>query len=956
MILRSKKKGYPVDKLTKLYTRDFLFDFVDNKIQLHQKFGLILLDIDFFKTINDTYGHLKGDEVIYNVAKFLKNHIGDRGVVIRYGGDEFVIIIDTETEQETNSIMNKIEKNIINQKFSKNPPLSIHLSMGGAVYPDNGIDLLSLIKNADKKLYQRKRKRFIRGRRILGREKLLADLRDYLENTISGQGDILVIYGEEGAGKTTVINELMKYASLMGFDIRYHSFKDEEEYSIIAPLTDVLVYKNDIPTITLFKNLTLQLLKSRPLFFVYDGLKDEFYLPHYQELKTFAKNKHILIAFIVQKSKLSLVDGVKIEKFTEEELKNIISGKFLGHPVQDSLVQEIYRLSGGNPGNTLRIVQNAIDNGTLFLEDGVVRSKGTISTPESLLKKKINIIAARGNSALNAFECAALLYPVSDPKKISEICGIKIGILKEIMNEGFENGEISSGNKFLFTDGFLRTKLQIDALKHRKDILSIAKRCEDNKYYGIAGRLYKSLKNYQEAFRNYINAAKSYMDKGNIDKAFASIRECRKISDKVKVDRRYYEYYGDIYYKKGQYSRAIEYYQSAVDKFGADELKRKIAHCYVRKGDTEKAYELFIADKDKFLIDISELFILVGLPKKALKFAQEAVEHYNEPDMVMRAYAALGASYYSLKNYSKAYFYFSKGVSIAKQINDDYFEGIFDNRMGILKMDTGEEDAALKYLLEAENIFRRIGDESSIASILLNIGIIYNEKHIFDDAEKCFISSINAALSSENTIVLAKALDNIAELYLKIGKITEGIEYAEKGLKITRKMRLKQTYIRTGITLSRFYLLENRMKDAEEILRRLLTTAKRYNLKEMQDEIYLNLIRCTMKDSPLSTKRIIDKLLRDGYNNKGDLFRVAALYWNGIKDKEKAESFIQKAIREHKYGGKLIELAEDYFVYGMITNRDKADEYRHLSKEILRRYNIERGFEEAFYRHNNPGH
>ena len=94
MILRgkNKKKGYPVDKLTKLYTRDFLFDFVNNKIQLHQRFGLILLDIDFFKTINDTYGHPKGDEVIYRVAKFLEECVGDRGVVVRYGGDEFVII------------------------------------------------------------------------------------------------------------------------------------------------------------------------------------------------------------------------------------------------------------------------------------------------------------------------------------------------------------------------------------------------------------------------------------------------------------------------------------------------------------------------------------------------------------------------------------------------------------------------------------------------------------------------------------------------------------------------------------------------------------------------------------------------------------------------------------------------------------------------------------------------
>ena len=956
MILRGKKKGYPVDKITKLYTRDFLFDFANTKIQKRQKFGLILTDIDFFKTINDTYGHLKGDRIIHRVAKFLKDYIGDEGAVIRYGGDEFVIITNSKNPEEVKDVINGINGGIKKQGFSKNPPLSIHLSLGGAFYPRDGGTLMLLIKQADKKLYQEKRKRFIKGRRVFGREKMLTSLRHYLDNTLSGKGDILILYGEEGIGKTTIINEGMKYASLTGFNIKYYAFKDDEKYSILAPLTDNFVYKKGIPEINLFENTISQLLKSHPLLIVFDNVKNEFFLPYYQHLKEFVKNRHLLVVFLVGKDKISIKGGIKIDRFTEAELKNIISAKFLGQNVQDKLVRDIYRLSGGNPRASLRIIQNGIEKGNLFVRDGVVENNAPISNPEEILNQKVRDIVSKGNDILNCFECASILYPISDPDKITAICGIEEGIIKEVMKEAFENGEISSQDNFLFTDGALRTKLSIEALSHRNDVQDIVEKCEKSGYYEVAARIYRSLRAYKFSFENYLLAAKKYMDKGIIDKAFNCMKECKGMLGEVTPDKRYYEYYGDIYYKRGTYSKAIEYYNEAVDKFGVSELKRKIAHCYVIKGDTERAYELLISDRTQFLIEISELFILVGLPKKALKFAQEAVEYYNDPNMVMRAYAALGGSYYSQKNYSKAYFYFSKGMSIARQIKDDYYEGIFDNRIGILKMDTGESDVALKYLLEAEKIFRDIGDEGVIGSILLNIGIIYDDKDVFDEAEKCFISARDYALHSENMIILGKVLDSLGDLYAKIGKITEGIKVAEEALKIARKMRLKLTKISISITLSRLYMLANRLEDAEETLKKSLRTAKKYNLKDLEQEIYINLIRCIMWKSPLSTKRIIDKLLRDGYNNRGDLFRTIAVYWNEMQDKEKANDFIKKAIKHHKYEGALLDVAEDYFVYATITDDEKADEYQHLSKDILRRYNVEKGFEETFYRYYHTGH
>jgi diguanylate cyclase (GGDEF)-like protein len=99
MIVDSEKKEY-IDDLTNCYNRRYLKKMQCEIEEFQEKnvpFSLAMVDIDYFKDINDTHGHLKGDEVINKYAQFMKDALRTSDIVIRYGGDEFVCIMPNTT-------------------------------------------------------------------------------------------------------------------------------------------------------------------------------------------------------------------------------------------------------------------------------------------------------------------------------------------------------------------------------------------------------------------------------------------------------------------------------------------------------------------------------------------------------------------------------------------------------------------------------------------------------------------------------------------------------------------------------------------------------------------------------------------------------------------------------------------------------------------------------------------
>lgn len=160
-IITLKKSNF-TDGMTNLYNRKYLDYYMEKnkKNIINKNLSVILTDIDYFKKYNDNYGHIKGDEVIKEVASSIIENIKNYGIAIRYGGEEIVIILPKANIDEAKIIANKIqssinEKNIDHKHSNVSDKLTISMGIYNKVYLYND-DIYSIIDSADKALYKAK--------------------------------------------------------------------------------------------------------------------------------------------------------------------------------------------------------------------------------------------------------------------------------------------------------------------------------------------------------------------------------------------------------------------------------------------------------------------------------------------------------------------------------------------------------------------------------------------------------------------------------------------------------------------------------------------------------------------------------------------------------------------------------------------------------------------------------
>ena len=151
-----------IDGLTDLYNHRYFQDTLRKQIDLSKRYGqpfsLIIVDIDFFKKFNDTYGHQAGDAVLRQVAQTLKKNSRTTDYVCRYGGEEMSIILPNTTSEEALNNASRILHAVAERPFQLNATETGHvtISVGVATFPDNAETAQDLIEYADKGLYYAK--------------------------------------------------------------------------------------------------------------------------------------------------------------------------------------------------------------------------------------------------------------------------------------------------------------------------------------------------------------------------------------------------------------------------------------------------------------------------------------------------------------------------------------------------------------------------------------------------------------------------------------------------------------------------------------------------------------------------------------------------------------------------------------------------------------------------------
>jgi len=227
------------DELTGLHNRRFLLNYLKYKITwdaltVHHM-SLLMMDIDFFKEVNDTYGHDTGDHALVHVAHVLKEGSTDAGLPIRYGGDEFMILLpgkDKQTALEVGeSLVQRIHEKPLQLKDG-NREIVLTLSVGVATAPGDAGNGKILIQQADTALYLAKQSgrdrvvdvtnaaaedvfpktaiQYLKKSKMAGRGTQLAQVTDALKKFSQKKSRFLIVEGADGMGKSAFLEAVQQ--------------------------------------------------------------------------------------------------------------------------------------------------------------------------------------------------------------------------------------------------------------------------------------------------------------------------------------------------------------------------------------------------------------------------------------------------------------------------------------------------------------------------------------------------------------------------------------------------------------------------------------------------------------------------------------------------------------------------------------------------------------------------
>lgn len=154
------------DYLTRVYNRrqldNYLYQKIKHRVHNTKYLAGIMIDVNSFKQINDLYGHTAGDNALICVADILKRSFRKNDFIARYGGDEFVVIVEISEKAELTGMINRLREHVEYYNSTRNFPYELSLSIGYDVYKTKaGVSIQKFYKHIDKLMYEDKRGRAV---------------------------------------------------------------------------------------------------------------------------------------------------------------------------------------------------------------------------------------------------------------------------------------------------------------------------------------------------------------------------------------------------------------------------------------------------------------------------------------------------------------------------------------------------------------------------------------------------------------------------------------------------------------------------------------------------------------------------------------------------------------------------------------------------------------------------
>jgi diguanylate cyclase (GGDEF)-like protein len=221
------------DPVTGAYTRAALDRHLATLAASGDAYVICLFDVDYFKSVNDAYGHARGDLVLAQVAERVRSSVRDGDLLFRYGGDEFVLVITASSADGALATGSRAVSAVREESFGGDPPLHVTISMGVATSMD-AADPAEVLEVADRRNYDAKRA----GRdrvvgadgvvaavaawphtRLVERDDALDAVHRVVETVARGRPAVLRVRGERGTGRTRLLEEAGAAARMRGLPV-----------------------------------------------------------------------------------------------------------------------------------------------------------------------------------------------------------------------------------------------------------------------------------------------------------------------------------------------------------------------------------------------------------------------------------------------------------------------------------------------------------------------------------------------------------------------------------------------------------------------------------------------------------------------------------------------------------------------------------------------------------------